>query len=552
MPPETLTPAASRRLLARRDAELDAIQDIFRAINVSSDLRAILSIVTQTTTRALKADSCSIYLLDVATQRLMLKATTGLFPEAVDRAYLTMGQGLTGWAAQHRQAVAVTDAWKDERFHMLPDTRERPFKSLMAVPLKTGERMVGSMNVQTLRRRVWTEGDVEFASLIADVVAGVLERAVLQEGTERTIRELSAVSQVSKAVTAPVYLDETLRVVAEMAAKAVNARRCSLLLLDEGERAYVSRAVYDQRADTAREPSWRLGKLPLRSGGGALNAPLLLASAQSELADPHAAWAGAAGLRALLCVPLVVHERCIGLMNVWAGEDGALAPAQVELCTTLANQIALAIENAHLVGNAAIVQEMHHRVKNNLQNIVMLLQIQMGGNQNLSAKEVLQESVNRIMSIAAVHDAMAQGGFRLVDVKDVIERVVHLTHGNMTRPDQRIEIDVRGDAIKLSARAATSLALCVNELVQNALEHAFVGRDTGRVIVTLADRGGRVVVEVRDDGRGGDPLRDGKSPSLGLNIVTTLVSEDLRGTFKFRRGSRGGSVAVIEAPVSFV
>ena len=544
--------AKLRGLLRRRTHELEAISEIFRANNATSDLRSILETIVRTTTKAMGADSTSIYLLDVATQNLILKATTGLYPQSVDHAQLKMGQGLTGWAAQHRETVAVRDAWNDPRFSMIPNTRERPFKSLMAVPLVSQDRVIGAMNVQTHRLHNWTEGELEFASLISDVVAGALERAILYEETEHKMRELSAVAEVSRAVIAPSYLDETLRVVAEMAARAVNSRRCALLLLDEDDNAFVPRAVFDQQPDVTAEPGWPLNNLPLLNID-TLTEPIIVSDARSEMQSPHAHWAERAELTALLCVPLTVHQRTIGLMNVWSTKPVDFSAAQVELCTTLANQIALAIENAHLVGNAAIVREMNHRVKNNLQNIVMLLQLQMSDERKISAKEVLHESINRIMSIAAVHDALAQEGFRLVDVKDVITRVVNLVHANMTRPDQQLEVTITGDSIRLSSRSATAMALCVNELVQNAMEHAFVDRTEGRIVVNLCDCDGNIVVEVRDNGRGnlaGAMHSAMQSPSLGLTIVETLVKDDLRGTFQLKHTAKG-SVARIEAPISF-
>jgi two-component sensor histidine kinase len=455
---------------------------------------------------------------------------------------------LTGWAAQNRQTLAVRDAWNDRRFYMIPDTLEKPFKSLLAVPLVSQDRVIGALNIQTYRLHSWTEGEVEFASLISDVVAGALERAILFEQTERKMRDLSAVAEVSRAVIAPSYLDETLRVVAEMALRAVNARRCSLLLLDETENAYLPRAIYDQKAKTPPEPPWPINNLPMLTIES-LSEPIIISDARTEMQPEYATWAKEAGLAALLCVPMTVHERTIGLMNVWSDHAMDFTAAQVELCTTLANQIGLAIENAHLIGNAAIVREMNHRVKNNLQNIVMLLQLQMSDERTVSAKEVLHESINRIMSIAAVHDALAQEGFRLVDVKDVITRVVSLVQANMTRPDQTLEVEVTGDVIRLSSRAATALALCANELVQNAMEHAFVDRAQGKIVVDLCSTGGNIVVEVRDDGRGSSAGAI-QAPSLGLSIVETLVKDDLRGAFQLKRTTKG-SVARIEAPISF-
>jgi two-component sensor histidine kinase len=537
-----------RGLLRRRTSELNAVRDIFHAINATSDVRSILDTIVHTTAKAMRVDSASIYLLDTATQSLLLKATTGLYPQSVDHAYLKMGQGLTGWAAEHSELVAVRDAWNDERFYMIPNIRERPFKSLMAIPLISQDRVIGAMNIQTHRLHHWTDGEIEFASLISDVVAGALDRAILFENTELKMRELSAVAEVSRAVNAPAYLDETLRVVAEMAVRAVNSRRCELLLLDENLNAYVPRAVFDQRPGVPNEPGWPLNNLPLIKADS-LSHPLMLSNVKADMQPAHANWAEQAELLALLCLPLTIHDRTIGLMNVWSDQAVEFTQAQVELCTTLANQIALAIENAHLIGNTAIVREMNHRVKNNLQNIVMLLQLQMSDDRKVSAKEVLQESINRIMSVAAVHDALAQEGFRLVDVKDVITRVVRLVHANLTRPDQNLEVAVTGDVIRLSSRAATALALCANELVQNAMEHAFVDRSEGKIVVDMVRSDNNIVLEVRDNGRGSQ-AGNMDAPSLGLSIVETLVIEDLRGTFQLKRTTRG-SVAKIQAPISF-
>jgi two-component sensor histidine kinase len=547
-PPETL--ARVRGLLRRRTHELDAIRAIFNAITATSDLRSILDTIVHTTAKAIGVDSVSIYLLDPSSQTLVLKSTTGLHAQSVDHAQLRMGQGLTGWAASNRQTVAVRDAWSDERFHMIPNTRERPFKSLLAVPLVSQDRVIGAMNIQTHRLHSWTEAEHEFASLISDVVAGALERAVLFEETEHKMRELSAVAGVSRAVIAPAYLDDTLRVVAEMAAHAVSSRRCDLLLLDENDNAYLPRAVYDEKADVPSEPAWPVSNPPLINID-TLEKPIIITNVSTEMQPSHARWAEEAHLQALLCVPMTVHDRTIGLMNVWSTRPVDFTAAQVELCTTLANQIGLAIENAHLIGNAAIVREMNHRVKNNLQNIVMLLQLQMSDERKVTTKEVLHESINRIMSIAAVHDALAQEGFRLVDVKDVITKVVHLVHANMTRPDQNLEVSVTGDSIRLSSRAATAIALCANELVQNAMEHAFVDRTEGQISVNLCSSDGNVVLEVRDNGRGNTPKPSTatQNQSLGLSIVETLVKDDLRGTFKLRHSTKG-STARIEAPMT--
>jgi two-component sensor histidine kinase len=152
--------------------------------------------------------------------------------------------------------------------------------------------------------------------------------------------------------------------------------------------------------------------------------------------------------------------------------------------------------------------------------------------------------VNRILSIAAVHEVLSQRGFRQVDLRDVLERVTRAVAHNMQRPDLDVEVTVEGDEVALPSQEATSLALAVNELVQNALEHAFVGRGQGRVEVTLRRTPGELAIEVRDDGVG---LSAGSARSLGLEIVETLVLEDLNGAWSLEGDE--GTVAKITVPV---
>jgi two-component sensor histidine kinase len=162
----------------------------------------------------------------------------------------------------------------------------------------------------------------------------------------------------------------------------------------------------------------------------------------------------------------------------------------------------------------------------------------------------LHESINRILSIAAVHEVLSQKGFRLVDVKDVIERIVAAITQNMLQPDKDIQITVEGEEVSLPSQPATSLALAVNELIQNSVEHAFVGRKQGAIAIRLAQGQEHLSIEVTDDGVGfpADYEGRGAAParSLGLQIVETLVEEDLKGEFVL--SNERGTRALIRIP----
>jgi two-component sensor histidine kinase len=257
--------------------------------------------------------------------------------------------------------------------------------------------------------------------------------------------------------------------------------------------------------------------------------------------------AAAEGLVSLLAVPLSVRDRVIGVLNGYTDVVREFTSEQKALFNTLANQTALAIENARLVTNTAVVREMHHRIKNNLQTVAMLMQLQIPNAEHLDTRYVLESNIHRIHSIAAVHEVLSNKGFRLVDVKDVLERVTRMTVDTMTLPDQEIAIDVFGEPLLLASRAATSLTLVVNELVQNALEHAFEGRRQGRVEISLGHSPDEIVVIVRDDGAG---LSPDYTPGLGLEIVEILVADDLNGRIKFNQPETGGTEVSLRLPRS--
>jgi signal transduction protein with GAF and PtsI domain len=487
-------------------------------------------------------DSCSIYLLEQESESLVLEATTGLATEAVGQARLQLGEGLTGWAAQEGQAVAVADAGLDPRYKYLPETKETRFQSLLAVPLVNQGRVIGAMNVQTRIYHQFSDDEIELLGLIADLAAGALEKAMLYEGMQRQITELSTLADVSETITSPRYLDEMLEVVVEMAARVMKARLCSLMLLDESTGELILRATQHLSAAYRDKP-------PLKEGEGIVGLvaqtgqPMTILDVGADDRYRHADIARQERLRSLLSVPLTVRERVIGVFNCYTAAPHRFTDEEIALFSTLANQTALAIENARLVTNAAIVREMHHRIKNNLQSVAMLLRLQMSGDHQVSAQEVLHESVNRILSIAAVHEVLSQRGFRQVDVREVLVRVTRAVAQNMQRPGLEFEVIVKGDEIALPSQAATSLALAVNELVQNALEHAFVGRPKGSVVVHLRGDAKEVTIEVRDDGIG---LAAGSPRQLGLEIVETLVVEDLNGRWSLE--ANGGTIARIAIP----
>src|SRR5581483_11295535 len=198
----------------------------------------------------------------------------------------------------------------------------------------------------------------------------------------------------------------------------------------------------------------------------------------------------------------------------------------------------------------AMIQEIHHRVKNNLQTIAALLRLQARRTGNSEVSEQLRESIGRILSIAVVHEFLSHEETSVINIHEVSNRILAEVRNGVLDRSRPINLSLEGArTFLLPAQQATSCALIVNELVQNAAEHAFVGMPGGSIVVTLAEQGDSLYIEISDDGRGLPPDFDPVSQGgLGLQIVRSLVHEDLKGEFELLPRKNGEGV---QAVVSF-
>ncbi len=183
-----------------------------------------------------------------------------------------------------------------------------------------------------------------------------------------------------------------------------------------------------------------------------------------------------------------------------------------------------------LLTKDATIREIHHRVKNNLQTVAALLRLQARRMTEPAAREALEESVRRVSSIAVVHETLAGSREDVVDVDDVLDRVLPML-GDLTSVGPAARTRRSGRFGELPAVAATPLVLVVTELLHNAAEHAFPDGSPGCIELVAERDGDDLVVRVVDDGQG---LPEGFDPSasegLGLQIVRALVASELGGS----------------------
>lgn len=222
-------------------------------------------------------------------------------------------------------------------------------------------------------------------------------------------------------------------------------------------------------------------------------------------------------------------------------------PRLVGALLTIHDETEVRRKERELKVKSAMIQEIHHRVKNNLQIIAGLLRMQGRRSESDEVRRALDDSVARILSVAVVHEFFSQQEARVINIKDVSQRIVSHTRQGILQPDKRIRLTLGGPSIYLPAQQATTCALVINELLQNAVEHGYERKPGGTISVNLRDDGDSVVIAVADDGQGlPDDFSLEQADSLGLQIVQTLVQDDLKGQFELREGD--GVSAIVTFP----
>jgi two-component system, sensor histidine kinase PdtaS len=230
------------------------------------------------------------------------------------------------------------------------------------------------------------------------------------------------------------------------------------------------------------------------------------------------------------------------MIRVLPLSDGRERVGTVVLCRDVSD---LRSKERELVTKDATIREIHHRVKNNLQTVAALLRMQARRIDSAEAKVALTDAMSRVASIAIVHETLSQAFDEIVEFDRVADELLRMV-GDVAASWGGVSAIREGSFGLLPADIATSLAMIISELCQNAVEHG-LAHQSGEVRVVPSRFDGRLRMEISDDGRGLPPGFDWRqSRSLGLSIVNTLVAE-MEGSFQLGPRQAGpGTQVVVE------
>src|SRR5712692_9450725 len=182
--------AAQKDDLSLAARELNFLVRLAQAAASTQRPDELLELIIREATSATGTDVCSLYLLTPRGGELLLTATNGLNEDMVGKVVMPLGEGITGWVAETRRPAVVADVSKEPHWKWVPGLDEDRFHSMLSVPIESGPRLVGVLNVQSTEQRDFDSGDIDFLRAIAAQVAGILERSELQRRMEVQLGEI--------------------------------------------------------------------------------------------------------------------------------------------------------------------------------------------------------------------------------------------------------------------------------------------------------------------------------------------------------------------------
>jgi two-component system, sensor histidine kinase PdtaS len=340
---------------------------------------------------------------------------------------------------------------------------------------------------------------------------------------------LTAVTEVTQTISQSPYLEEILQLLVHMTAQRFAYKVVTVRLLDEKNQELVLRAT---QASNKAYQNKRAIRLNESIAGRVLRTGKFVVVPDVK-SDPEYVGHDLAveqGLSSMICLPLMVRDRPVGVITCYTGVPHAFEETEVTALETLANQAALSIEHAKLQVRSTLMQEMHHRVKNNLQQVASILRLQIRQSHYKDSSQALTDSLARILAISSVHDLLSRDDLDHVGLRDLAEMLGHHLQQSVIPPGRRISFTIRGDNVYLNTSQATQVALIMNEMIQNAVEHGFEHLEEGEVHVSIEENSSTIGLWVSNNG---DPLPDGfnsEEGRLGLQIIHSL-SRALGGKF---------------------
>lgn len=567
--------------LKARYERLKLLYQVGSVIHSTLEPQQALSLIVREAARLMQASSCSVVLINPTNGFLEIQASQGL-PEKAEALKLRIGEGLTGWVAQTGKPARVGDVARDRRYIMLrPEVR-----SELAVPLEVNNEVRGVLNVDADRLDAFTEDDQELLESLAAQAASVIQNTWLYEQLRLKARLLESLASVSRTINSALNLDEVLQIITREACELMQAKMCSLMMLDE------TRTWLDLRASFGAGEAY-INKPRVNAHESLIGVvvrrkrPIHVENVQTSSRFQNVDVARQEGLVSLVSAPMLFAGEAIGALNVYTGKPYLYSDEEIRILSAFAELSAIAIEKARLYERVVDVEELlrqneklsalgllaaevAHEIRNPLTVMKMLyhsLDLKFPQKdprakdaQLLGEKiEHLNKIVERILDFARTTEPKLSP----VDLNELVEELSLLVRHKLSNQGVKLVRTLQPNLPTVMGDA-TQLEQAFLNLILNAAEAMPKGGTLSITTHAAPSSGGAkpasVIVEFTDSGEGMSEEQQGrafgsvlsttkaKGTGLGLAIVGRTI-ETHGGTVKIKSRVGHGTTFEITFPV---
>ena len=386
--------------------ELKILHQISESISCSLDLSKVLHKIIDLVVDVTKGDSCLLYLLDERGDHLVLHASKNPHPRLIGRIGVRVGEGITGWVAREAEPVAISrNASKDVRFKVFNSLPEDRYEAFLSAPIiAPTDRVIGVINVQHRKAHRHSEREKALLSIIGHQVGGAIENARLYQEAAHRSQQISTLAQVGQVIASGRYLEEMLQLIVRMIAELMQARVCSIMLVDMQKNELVLKAAQCSSAEYWHRPNLKIGK-SLISRVVKEKAPLFVRDVTKEEAYLYPELATKEGVRSLVSVPMILKDHVIGVINVYSAEERIFSNEDLRVLSAVADQASLAFENTKL---SVAIQESQEALQTRklIERAKSLLQRQANLSEDEAYKRLQQQSMKTRRSMREIAEAV--------------------------------------------------------------------------------------------------------------------------------------------------
>ena len=469
--------------------------------------------------------------------------------------FIHWGEGMAGKVWETGQTVIVNDYWQwHSHLENIPRNQN---KSVVGVPITWGDTFFGVLEVMGDENKVFSKADAELLTLLGLHAAIAIRNTQMYQAEQKKSTQLAVVNKVARKTATILDHAQPLQEIVDAIQNGFGYHNVSLFQVDEKKKLLGNLFVAGQYTHGDHQNYTQPFDEGI-AGWCAKTGQLLLVNDVTQDSRYIVGYINGDNIRSELCVPLKLADRVIGVLDVQEVMVNAFDYSDLQALETLADQIAIAIENSRMYQQAqrdaeaktTLLKEVNHRVNNNLAAIIGLISMEQNrANVNTHAEyqQVMRSLTGKIRGLAAAHHLLSSNEWADLSLEELVRQVTSSSLRSLPTGKNILFEVVSSRPVYIPSSAANNVALVVNELVTNAIKYAWPERASGRLTVRIEQKNNTITIHFADDGIGYPPtVLNLKQHNLGWELMQTIIKRGLNGEINLR--NERGAVAIIEFP----